>query len=95
MSLSRIRRSVVWSSIYSRILQLLPKTSVLYGNDYVILTIILLKGYESNILIILEFHVLFKNNKKNQSTGEKGKGLLGKPLHYKGTKFHRVIPGNY
>ncbi|ORX54222.1 peptidyl-prolyl cis-trans isomerase cyp6 [Piromyces finnis] len=26
-------------------------------------------------------------------TGEKGKGLLGKPLHYKGTKFHRVIPG--
>lgn len=26
-------------------------------------------------------------------TGEKGKGKLGKPLHFKGSKFHRVIPG--
>jgi len=26
-------------------------------------------------------------------TGEKGKGTKGKPLHYKGSKFHRVIPG--
>lgn len=26
-------------------------------------------------------------------TGEKGKGLAGKPLHYKGSIFHRVIPG--
>jgi peptidylprolyl isomerase len=25
-------------------------------------------------------------------TGEKGKGKLGKPLHFKGSKFHRVIP---
>ncbi|XP_024384002.1 peptidyl-prolyl cis-trans isomerase [Physcomitrium patens] len=25
-------------------------------------------------------------------TGEKGKNRLGKPLHYKGSKFHRVIP---
>ncbi|OZC05472.1 peptidyl-prolyl cis-trans isomerase, cyclophilin-type, partial [Onchocerca flexuosa] len=25
-------------------------------------------------------------------TGEKGMGTLGKPLHYKGCKFHRVIP---
>ncbi len=25
-------------------------------------------------------------------TGEKGKGRAGKPLHYKGSKFHRVIP---
>ncbi|CAI5453631.1 unnamed protein product [Caenorhabditis angaria] len=25
-------------------------------------------------------------------TGEKGVGQLGKPLHYKGTPFHRVIP---
>jgi peptidylprolyl isomerase len=25
-------------------------------------------------------------------TGEKGKGLSGKPLHYKGSTFHRVIP---
>ncbi|CAI4222025.1 unnamed protein product [Auanema sp. JU1783] len=25
-------------------------------------------------------------------TGEKGKGASGKPLHYKGSKFHRIIP---
>merc|ERR1719346_742052 len=25
-------------------------------------------------------------------TGEKGDGKLGKPLHYKGSGFHRVIP---
>jgi peptidylprolyl isomerase len=25
-------------------------------------------------------------------TGEKGKGTKGKPLHYKGSKFHRIIP---
>ncbi len=25
-------------------------------------------------------------------TGEKGEGKLGKPLHFKGSKFHRVIP---
>ena len=26
-------------------------------------------------------------------TGEKGKGRSGKPLHFKGSRFHRVIPG--
>ncbi|KAJ6806284.1 peptidyl-prolyl cis-trans isomerase-like [Iris pallida] len=26
-------------------------------------------------------------------TGEKGTGRSGKPLHYKGSPFHRVIPG--
>jgi peptidylprolyl isomerase len=25
-------------------------------------------------------------------TGEKGIGNKGKPLHYKGSKFHRIIP---
>jgi len=25
-------------------------------------------------------------------TGEKGEGKLGKPLHYKGSTFHRVVP---
>lgn len=27
-----------------------------------------------------------------RSTGEKGVGKRGKPLHYKGSIFHRVIP---
>jgi len=27
------------------------------------------------------------------ATGEKGTGKLGKPLHYKGSKFHRIIAG--
>ncbi|KAI8381017.1 peptidyl-prolyl cis-trans isomerase cyp5 [Radiomyces spectabilis] len=26
-------------------------------------------------------------------TGEKGTGVSGKPLHYKGSSFHRIIPG--
>ena len=26
------------------------------------------------------------------ATGEKGVGKSGKPLHFKGSKFHRVIP---
>jgi hypothetical protein len=28
----------------------------------------------------------------DQCTGEKGVGLSGKPLHYKGSIFHRIIP---
>ncbi|KAH9617884.1 hypothetical protein KSS87_023511 [Heliosperma pusillum] len=28
-----------------------------------------------------------------KTTGEKGKGSSGKPLHYKKTPFHRIIPG--
>lgn len=32
-------------------------------------------------------------NFKQLCTGEKGVGRRGKKLHYKGTKFHRIIPG--
>uniref|UniRef100_A0A7C9E1Y9 Peptidyl-prolyl cis-trans isomerase n=2 Tax=Opuntia streptacantha TaxID=393608 RepID=A0A7C9E1Y9_OPUST len=32
-------------------------------------------------------------NFKALCTGEKGKGTSGKPLHYKNTPFHRIIPG--
>lgn len=26
-------------------------------------------------------------------TGEKGKGTHGRPMHFKNSRFHRVIPG--
>ncbi|XP_024990049.1 peptidyl-prolyl cis-trans isomerase CYP21-1-like [Cynara cardunculus var. scolymus] len=32
-------------------------------------------------------------NFRSLCTGELGKGASGKPLHYKGTPFHRIIPG--
>jgi cyclophilin family peptidyl-prolyl cis-trans isomerase len=35
----------------------------------------------------LYIRIVLKN-----STGEKGTGASGKPLHYAGSKFHRVIP---
>jgi len=32
-------------------------------------------------------------NFRSLATGEKGTGKSGKPLHFKGSKFHRIIPG--
>ena len=33
----------------------------------------------------------FESQAKPCSTGEKGAGMFGKPLHYKGSSFHRII----
>ncbi len=33
------------------------------------------------------------DNFKALCTGERGYGTLGKPLHFKGSRFHRIVPG--
>eukprot|EP00929_Paragymnodinium_shiwhaense_P120929 TRINITY_DN929_c2_g2_i1.p1 TRINITY_DN929_c2_g2~~TRINITY_DN929_c2_g2_i1.p1 ORF type:complete len:281 (-),score=90.29 TRINITY_DN929_c2_g2_i1:159-1001(-) len=33
------------------------------------------------------------DNFRSLCTGEKGEGKMGKPLHFKGCAFHRIIPG--
>jgi len=47
----------------------------------------------------IEFELFYKHYPKTTEnfrvlcTGEKGVGKSGLPLHFKGSKFHRVIPG--
>ena len=46
--------------------------------------------------IVMDLHASTPQTSENfraLCTGEKGMGLSGKPLHFKNTKFHRVIPG--
>ena len=46
--------------------------------------------------IVMDLHASTPETSENfraLCTGEKGKGLSGKPLHFKNSTFHRVIPG--
>lgn len=53
------------------------------------LTIFLLHSYP---LCTLTLKFLIRQIFITQLIGEKGTGKAGKPLHYKGSTFHRIIP---
>lgn len=44
----------------------------------------------ASAFVHFKFMLLLK--RISPSTGEKGIGKSGKPLHYKGSTFHRIIP---
>lgn len=51
-------------------------------------------GHRAGKIVIKLFHKTVKKTAENfrcLCTGEKGKGTLGKDLHFKGSSFHRVI----
>ena len=51
-------------------------------------------GKSGRIVMDLSAHTpKTSENFRALCTGEMGTGLSGRPLHFKGSKFHRVIPG--
>lgn len=75
-------------------LQLKQKTKTREGRPHVFFDIII-GGKTSGRIVMELFNDIVPKTAENfrcLCTGEKGMGKLGKPLHYKGCKFHRVIP---
>merc|ERR1711948_38402 len=66
-----------------------------YGNPVVFFDMNIGGEYTGRIEMTLRADVAPKTaeNFRCLCTGEKGVGELGKPLHFKGSTFHRVIPG--
>ena len=50
------------------------------------------KPVRLNFVLFNEVTPKTAENFRALCTGEKGKGTDGKPLHYKGSSFHRIIP---
>lgn len=70
------------------------KTKKREGRPHVFFDIII-GGKASGRIVMELFNDIVPKTAENfrcLCTGEKGMGKLGKPLHYKGCKFHRVIP---
>jgi len=45
------------------------------------------------LLLFMEHYPKTAENYRALCTGEKGRGKFGKNLHYKGSYFHRIVPG--
>lgn len=76
----------------SAVAQTSPKDAKVSSKVYFDITI---NGKESGRIVIGLFGddlPTTTDNFRALCTGEKGKGQSGKPLHYKGSIFHRVIP---
>eukprot|EP00102_Acyrthosiphon_pisum_P019495 XP_016656705.1 PREDICTED: peptidyl-prolyl cis-trans isomerase slr1251 [Acyrthosiphon pisum] len=69
-------------------------SSVTAGNSVVFLDIEIAQEKIGRIVIELFNNVVPKTaeNFRALCTGEKGNGLSGKPLHLKGSSFHRAVP---
>lgn len=75
--------------------QLLTRSLQLIVTDKVFLDVGIDDDYVGKIVLGLYGDVQPKtvDNFRALCSGERGEGKAGKPLHFKGSPFHRIIPG--